>query len=193
VSPLPSALRRPLALCLLGAALAIPVPALAAEVAPRDATTPLLAPATAPWLRDTGSGYVEVSIHATRGLEHRRDFATTAGPRRLRAVLRSRMSADQVGRLLTRDIQRSVSPGETARHVASLTQLGQAFVRHPELAAGQSFGFQFLPGRGTQLMVDEVPVGPVLGDEAFFDLLVRPWLGESAHGPARASDPATLR
>jgi len=169
------ALRRLTLACLLAAGTGL----CAAE------TTTGLALATDSWARDTGSGEVTVSLYASAALGKRGDIVSASGAKRLRIVLKQRLSSDQIGRLLLRDVERHAAPGQFAAHVNSLLLMGQAFGTRKDLAAGHSFGFEFVPGSGTRLLIDDEAASAFVADPSFFTLVLGPWLGQAESTPAR--------
>ncbi len=155
--------------------------ALVAAAATGPAIASELQPALRSWTRDTGShGTVTVTLLASKALARPADILAAPGEKRLRVVLQQRLSSDQIGRLLLRDIEKSGPDGGYAAHAHDLMKLGEAFGGRKELAAGHSFGFQFVPGEGTRLLIDDQPVGSTVVDPTFFSLVVRPWLAGGA-------------
>lgn len=162
---------RPMLYALLAAGiLAVAIPAHAAD----------LQPALRSWTRDSGHGLVTVTLLASTPLARAADILTAPGEKRLRVVLQQRLSGDQVAHLLLKDVEKASPAGEFAAHLVSLMKLGEAFGGRKELAAGHSFGFQFVPGEGTRLLVDDQPVGAPVADPGFFSLVLRPWLAAGA-------------
>jgi hypothetical protein len=133
--------------------------------------------ATEAWSRETSVGALQVSLYTRQVLANRSDILGAPGEKRLRVQLQGRLSSDQIGRLMLRDIEKTGPAGEFAAHADSLLKMGQAFATRKELAAGHSFGFEFLPGQGTRLLIDEQPAGDFMGGPGFFALVARPWLG----------------
>ena len=145
-----------------------------AEASDTAAGLPL---ASETWSRDTGAGDVSVSVYSRQVLANRSDILAAHGEKRLRVLLQRRLTSDQIGRLMLRDLEKTSPRGEFAAHADSLLKIGQAFAARKDLAAGHSFGFEFLPGQGTRLLIDDQPASDFVASPAFFALVVRPWLG----------------
>jgi Chalcone isomerase-like len=168
-----------LALTLFAVIVISPV-AHAAEAMPARLDQGGLVLATDAWQRDTGMGAVDVGVYAAARLAQRGDFATAAGARRLRLVPARALSADQIGRLLVRDLASAANMADAASHMQALMQLGGAFSTTKALSAGDSLGVEFVPGKGTRAFINDAPVGGFVGDAAFFALIMRPWLAPQA-------------
>jgi Chalcone isomerase-like len=147
-----------------------------------------LPPAARSWTRDTGVGDVTVSLHARQPLAQTADILSAGGDKQLRVVLQQRLSADQIGRLLLRDAEKHSPRGEFAAHAMHVLQIGEAFANRKDLAAGHSFGIQFVPGAGTRLLIDDQPASAFVAEPSFFALMLRPWLaGVSATDAAHVA------
>jgi Chalcone isomerase-like len=158
-------------------------PARAADHMPtrvQTSTGPLVL-ATNAWQRDTGISAVEVGLYAGSRLAHRSDFAAVPGAKRLRLVPLRALSADQIGRMLVRDMAAAGTKAEAASHVSSLVTLGQAFaLLSKPLAAGDSLGIEFVPGQGVRALINDTPASAFMGDAQFFALVSRAWVGDAA-------------
>ena len=136
--------------------------------------------ATNTWQRETGLSMVDVGVYAGARLAQRSDFANAAGAKRLRLVPQRALSADQIGRMLVRDLAAAGSKAEAAQHMSALVALGGSFATSKPLAAGDSLGIEYLPGQGVRALINDAPVGAFVGDAQFFSLLARNWVTEPA-------------
>jgi hypothetical protein len=164
----------------LFAAISMSAPAHAADHMPARMDTPAgaLVLATNTWQRDTGMSRVDVGVYAGVRLAQRSEFATVAGVKRLRLVPQRALSADQIGRMLVRDLAAAGTQGEAAQHMSALVVLGRSFAINKPLAAGESLGIEYLPGQGVRALINDAPVGAFVGDAQFFSLLARAWVAE---------------
>lgn len=163
----------------LFAAIGVSIPAHAADMPARVETTGgVLVLAADTWQRETGMSMVDVGVYAGARLAQRSDFATVAGAKRLRLAPQRALSADQIGRMLVRDLAGAGSKAEAAQHMNALVSLGRSFATSKPLAAGDSLGIEFVPGQGVRALINDAPVGAFMGDAQFFSLIARAWVTE---------------
>lgn len=161
----------------MAATQAQPAKALVAAAAESPAlATAAVAPPVDSWQRNTGGGMVQVSMYTATQLARRADFPAAAGPKRLHVAFKDRMSLDQVGRMLIRDLERDGGRAAVMPHAVMLLQLGHSLGARPMGVASSSMSLEFAPGLGTRVLVDNNAVTDFLGDAAFFAYLVKPWL-----------------
>jgi Chalcone isomerase-like len=181
-------MRRFLISCSLSLALftliSVSAPAHAADAMPAklDGAAGPLVLATAPWQRETGMSMVDVGLYTGGRLANRQDFVAAAGAKRLRLVPQRTLTADQIGRLLVRDLAAAGSTMEAAQHMTALVSLGRSFATSKPLAGGDSLGLEYVPGQGTRALINDVPVGAYVGDAAFFALISRAWVSGAGVG-----------
>lgn len=58
--------------------------------------------------------------------------------------------------------------------------MSEIFVQKKKLNTGESFGVDYIPGTGTVVFVNGKPMpGEAIKEPAFFNLLLKIWLGKS--------------
>lgn len=138
-------------------------------------------------LRLNGAGirYKAVFKVYTAGL-YLASKATTAeqvlaakGPRRLHIVMLRKINASELGRLFTRGMEDNARPGEMSKLIPGILKMGDIFSARKELAAGESFSVDFVPGVGATILVNGQPMAAPIKEPEFFDALMRIWLGAS--------------
>jgi Chalcone isomerase-like len=103
-------------------------------------------------------------------------FATTRA-RRLHAVALRDIDTGDLGRMLMRGIEQNNSPADVRKHLVAVSQMGTAFGRFQKIAAGHSFGIDYVPQLGTVFLVDGVAQGEPVKDPSFFPFLMSVWFG----------------
>lgn len=178
-----------LASLLLAAALSLPVQAQAqaqnVELAGvRYAPTVTLAGAPLQ-LNGAGIRYKLVFKVYTAGLYLTAKAATpeqalaATGPRRLHIVMLRKIDASELGRLFTRGMEDNARPGEMSRLIPGILKMGDIFSARKQLAAGESFSVDYVPGTGTTILVNGQPMAEPIKEPEFFNALMRIWLGDS--------------
>jgi hypothetical protein len=57
--------------------------------------------------------------------------------------------------------------------------MGEIFAQKKKLTAGEDFSIDYVPGIGTQIVVDGKAVGEPIKEPEFFTSLMKIWLGKS--------------
>jgi hypothetical protein len=174
-----------LASLFLAAAVCLPVQAQNVELAGvRYAPTVTLAGAPL-LLNGAGIRYKLVFKVYTAGLYLSAKAATpeqvlaASGPRRLHIVMLRRIDASELGRLFTRGMEDNAQPGEMSRLIPGILKMGDIFSARKQLAAGESFSVDYVPGTGTTILVNGQPMAEPIKEPEFFNALMRIWLGTS--------------
>ncbi|HYP70069.1 MAG TPA: chalcone isomerase family protein, partial [Variovorax sp.] len=66
-----------------------------------------------------------------------------------------------------------------AQLIPGLLRMSQMFSEQKNLRTGDSFTIDWVPGKGTVISVKGVQQGEPIKEQAFFNALVRIWLGPS--------------
>jgi hypothetical protein len=109
-----------------------------------------------------------------------KDILALPGPKRVSVTMLREISNDDLGDALLSGIRKNSTPEETRRIGLQLVKLGELFGTIPRLKKGDNFTLDYTPGSGTLVSVNGKPVLEPLPDAAFFDALLKIWLGENA-------------
>jgi hypothetical protein len=102
------------------------------------------------------------------------------GAKRLHLVaVRDIRSSELVHLLVRAAIERTNGEPVPVR-AADMAQIARRLDASVHVKRGDSFGFDFVPGSGTQVLLNGDPLGPPLADPALFQILLGPWLGSHA-------------
>jgi hypothetical protein len=105
------------------------------------------------------------------------------GPKRIHIVMLRDIDANELGKLFTRGVEDNTPRNEMSALVPGLIRMSDIFSRHKKLLTGDTFTVDWLPDQGTVISVKGQPQGEPFKEPAFFQALVRIWLG---HNPADA-------
>lgn len=100
------------------------------------------------------------------------------GPKRLHVHMLREIDANELGRLFARGMQDNAIAGEFSKSVPGTLRMGEMFSARKRLRAGESFTVDFVPGVGTQVLINGRPEGAPIREPEFFTALLRIWLGE---------------
>jgi hypothetical protein len=104
-------------------------------------------------------------------------FEGLAGAKRLHFVAARDIRSSELLDLLVLRAVAMASPDDAVRLTAGMSQMASRLKSSLQLKRGDSFGFDFVPGRGTLLLINGDPMGSPMVDAGLFNLLLQPWLG----------------
>ena len=106
------------------------------------------------------------------------DVLAAPGARRVVIVMLRDVSNEELGRGFMSGIQQNSDRNEKARLIMQLQKFGEIFASIPELKKGDVLTTDWIPGSGTVVHVNGKKVSDVLPDVAFYNALLKIWLGE---------------
>ncbi len=100
-----------------------------------------------------------------------------AGPKRVHIVALRELDANDFGRLFTKAMQDNASKEDFSKSINGTIRMGEAFAAKKKLTPGETIGVDWLPGQGTQIMINGKPWGEPVKEPEFFVSMLRIWLG----------------
>jgi len=101
------------------------------------------------------------------------------GPKRVTITMLRDIDANELGKLFTRGVEDNSPKSEMSQLIPGLLRMGQMFADQKQLKAGDSFTVDWIPGSGSLVTVRGVPQGEPIKEQAFFNALLRIWIGPS--------------
>ncbi|MBT2303293.1 chalcone isomerase family protein [Variovorax paradoxus] len=99
------------------------------------------------------------------------------GAKRMAITMLRDIDANELGKLFTRGVEDNSPKSEMLQLIPGLVRMGQMFADQKQLKAGDAFTVDWLPGTGTVISVKGVAQGDPIKEQAFFNALMRIWLG----------------
>lgn len=99
------------------------------------------------------------------------------GPKRVAITMLRDIDADELGRFFTKGVEENSPKSEMVNLIPGLLRMGRMFSDQKQLKAGDTFTIDWLPGTGTLVTVRGVPQPDPVKEPAFFNALLRIWLG----------------
>ena len=99
------------------------------------------------------------------------------GPKRIQVAMLRDIDANELGKLFTRGMQDNSTRAEFAKSIAGTLEMADIFSRRKKLLAGDQFSVDWVPGKGTLILVNGQPQGAPIAEPEFFRALARIWLG----------------
>lgn len=105
------------------------------------------------------------------------------GPMSLQFTALRELNGTDLGLLFIKGMSAN-SPQELVRkHTASTTRLIEIFSGKPKLDAGDRFAMEYVPGQGTTFYIQGKPQGAPVGDDEFWRMVLKIWVGPSPADP----------
>ena len=99
------------------------------------------------------------------------------GPKRVAITMLRDIDANELGKLFTKGVEENSPKSEMVNLIPGLLRMGQMFADQKQLKTGDTFTIDWLPGTGTLITVRGVPQADPVKEPAFFNALLRIWLG----------------
>jgi hypothetical protein len=125
----------------------------------------------------------DLALYTTRHVATTEELLTLPGPKKLHFVALRELSGTDLGRLLLRGMTDNTPSLQLNRHVVATTRLIEVFSGKDKMLPGESFSMDFVPGKGTTFYIQGMAQGDPVGDDEFFNLVLRIWFGSSPADP----------
>jgi hypothetical protein len=106
------------------------------------------------------------------------DILAAPGPRRVQIVVLRELTSEEFGNAFMHGLNANSDQAERSKLVTQTKQFGEMFASIPGLKKGDVLTVDWIPGSGTQCMLNGKNVGGVLQDQAFYNALLKIWLGD---------------
>ena len=134
-------------------------------------------------LNGAGIRYKTILKVYTAGLYLGKKASTTEealavpGPKRVAITMLRDIDANELGKLFVKGVEDNSPKSEMVNLIPGLLRMGQMFADQKQLKAGDTFTIDWVPGTGTLITVRGVPQPDPVKEVAFFNALMRIWLG----------------
>jgi hypothetical protein len=105
------------------------------------------------------------------------EVLAAAGAKRMTITMLREIDANELGKLFTRGVEDNSPKAEMSQLIPGLLRMSQIFSDQKQLKPGDSFTIDWLPGTGTVISVNKAAQGEPIKEQAFFNALMRIWLG----------------
>lgn len=125
----------------------------------------------------------DLALYTTRHVGTPEELLALPGPKKLHFVALRELSGTDLGRLLLRGMTDNTPSLQLNRHVVGTTRLIEVFSGKDKMLPGEGFSMDFVPGKGTTFYIQGIPQGDPVGDDEFFELVLRIWFGPAPADP----------
>ncbi|OGQ52673.1 MAG: lipoprotein transmembrane [Deltaproteobacteria bacterium RIFCSPLOWO2_02_FULL_53_8] len=105
------------------------------------------------------------------------EILTATGPKRIALHIQREVNSDEFGQLFITSMSKNSTKEEKAKVVAQTTKFGEMFADMELVKKGDVIWLDWVPGKGTVTYVNGKQIGETLPDHAFYQSVIRIWLG----------------
>lgn len=120
----------------------------------------------------------DMALYTTRQVSTPDELLALPGPKKLQFTALRELPGTDLGRLFLRGMGDNVPHERLNRHTVASTRLIEIFSGKPKLMPGDTFAMEFAPGKGTTFFIQGVAQGAPVGDDDFFNCVLRIWFGD---------------
>ena len=99
-------------------------------------------------------------------------------PKRVTLVLQREVSSDELGQLFITSMNKNSTKEEKAKVISQTGKFGEMFASLDKVKKGDVITLDWIPGQGTVSTVNGKVTGETLPDLAFYNAVLRIWLGD---------------
>jgi hypothetical protein len=125
----------------------------------------------------------DMAMYTPRKVSTAQELLALPGPKRLDFVALRDVNSTDIGLAFVQGMRANATPEQTTRYLTATSRLIEIFSSRPKLLAGQDFGMQFVPGKGTTFFIQGEAQGAPVADAEFFNMVLNIWVGPSPADP----------
>ena len=121
----------------------------------------------------------EMALYTTSKVATVEQLMALPGPKRLSFVALRELPGTDLGLAFLKGLSANSSKEAVQKYATATNRLIEIFSGKPKLQPGDSFAMEFIPGKGTQFYILGQVQGAPVGDDEFFKMVLRIWVGPS--------------
>ena len=125
----------------------------------------------------------EMALYLPRKTKSAEEVLAQVGPKQIDFTAMRELDTTEVGLALVKGMKANATPEQTRKYLSASNRLVEVFSARHKLMPGDKFGLQHTPGKGAIFLLNGVPQNEPLGNDEFFGMLLKIWLGESPAEP----------
>lgn len=106
------------------------------------------------------------------------DVQALAGPRRIALHIQREINSDEFGQLFITGMNKNSTKEEKAKVIGQTVKFGEMFSAMEPVKKGDVITLDWIPGTGTVAGLNGKKIGETMPDVAFYNAVLRIWLGE---------------
>jgi hypothetical protein len=100
------------------------------------------------------------------------------GAKRVHVVMQRAIDGRELGKLFTEGMRKNAPREEFSKSIPGTIKMGEIFAEKKILEAGDTFFADFVPGQGTQVIINGKQIGDTIKEPEFYRALLSIWLGK---------------
>ena len=121
----------------------------------------------------------DMGLYTTKKVTTAAELLALPGPKRLQFTALRELPGTDLGRLFLKSMNDNSPKDRVQRHALASTRLIEVFSGRSKMLPGESFAMEFVPGKGTTFYILGKAQGEPVGDDEFFQMVLKIWVGES--------------
>lgn len=118
-------------------------------------------------------------LYLTKSKTVAADVLTLSGAKRVKIVMLREVSSEDMGNSFMTAINSNTTKAERVSIVSSIAEFNSLFETIPTLKKGDSVTLDWIPGTGLRCAHNNRTVGNVINDLAFFQAVLKIWVGNN--------------
>ncbi|MCG2585216.1 chalcone isomerase family protein [Massilia sp. TS11] len=106
------------------------------------------------------------------------DIQKLEGPRRVTLIMQRDISSEDFGAAFMKGLKENTDRAETTKILSQTMAFGEMFQSIPGVKKGDVLHLDWIPGQGTICELNGKKIGETLPDVAFYNAVLRIWIGE---------------
>lgn len=107
------------------------------------------------------------------------DAQALTTPKRVSLILQREVSSDEFGQLFITSMNKNSTKEEKAKVISQTGKFGEMFAAQDKVKKGDVITMDWIPGQGTVSSINGKPMGEPMPDIAFYNAVLRIWLGDN--------------
>lgn len=120
----------------------------------------------------------DLGLYSQRKVKTLDELLATAGPKRLNFVALRDIPGTDLGLSFIKGLSNNSTPEQVRKHTTASNRLIEIFSGRSKLGPGDTFAMEYVPGKGTTFFIKGVAQGAPVGDDEYFGMILRVWLGQ---------------
>ncbi|OYU43626.1 MAG: hypothetical protein CFE44_17350 [Burkholderiales bacterium PBB4] len=120
----------------------------------------------------------DMGLYSPRKVKTLEELLALPGPKRLNFVALRDIPGTDLGLSFIKGLSNNSSAEQVRKHTPASSRLVEVFSGRPKLVPGDTFAMEYVPGKGTTFFIKGVAQGAPVGDDEYFAMILRVWLGQ---------------
>lgn len=121
----------------------------------------------------------DMALYTTKKVVTAEEVLALPGPKRLDFTALREVPGTDLGLLFIKGLQENSPKEQVQKHAIASTRLIEIFSGRSRLKPGDTFAMEFVPNKGTTFFIVGEAQGDAVGDDEFFEMVLRIWFGKS--------------